>query len=247
MAFIDDHKELGFSQQARQPQPNPSALRAKDIPDAFNRHWISEENAKASPGLAAVGSFLGNAQQMFADANERRTMVDVYKTQAANERDVETLVGKIEQKLSGEMASTRRTLAASKGGIQGSIDQIGALKPDAYAPEIRAAFKAMTLAEAQAAISEAVDNNDRQTLAAVLDAPFYTTGLPADLRAALKNRYLSRLAPEQMRLLAEHDKAEQFLAKAEKQILPTITSLYEGTGKHKAAQELLAQIQATYE
>jgi len=116
----------------------------------------------------------------------------------------------------------------------------------AYAPEIRAAFKAMTLAEAQAALSEAVDNNDRQTLSAVLDAPTLTTGLPADLRAALKNRYLSRLAPDAMKLLAEHDKAEQRLSAAEKQILPTITSLYEGTGKHKQAQETLAQINASY-
>ncbi len=84
-------------------------------------------------------------------------------------------------------------------------------------------------------------------MAAVLEAPTLTTGLPADLRAALKNRYLNRVAPQQMQLLAEHEKGEQFLAKAERLILPTITSLYEGTGKHKQSQELLAQIQASYE
>ena len=77
MSFIDDHKELNHSRQAPQAQPNPSALLAKDIPDAFNRHWISEENAKASPGLAALRTFLGNAQTMLGEANTRRTMVDV--------------------------------------------------------------------------------------------------------------------------------------------------------------------------
>jgi len=183
---------------------------------------------------------------MLGEANTRRTMVDVYKTQAANERDVETLVSKVHQRLFDGVAPTRRAIADGKANIQRSIDQIGALKEDAYAPEIRAAFKSMTPAEAQAALSEAVDNNDRQTLSAVLDAPTLTTGLPSDLRAALKTRYLTRLAPDQMRLLAEHDKGEQFLAKAEKLILPTITSLYEGTGKHKAAQETLAQIRASY-
>ncbi len=100
---------------------------------------------------------------------------------------------------------------------------------------------------AQTALSVAVDNNEVQTLAAVLDAPTLTTGLSPVLRKALKNRYLTRLAPQQMQLLAEHEKAEQLLAKAELQLLPTVTSLYEGTGKHKQSQELLAQIQAKYD
>jgi len=79
-----------------------------------------------------------------------------------------------------------------------------------------------------------------------LDAPTLTTGLPADLRAALKTRYQTRLAPQEMALLEEHEKAEKYLARAERLILPSTTELYQGTGKYKEAQEILASIQASY-
>lgn len=229
-----------------QPQPNPTAMRQQEIADIFNKEWVSENNAKASPGLAAVRSYLGSAQQYLGEGNTRRSIPDTMKTQAANERDIETLVGQIEKRLFDGVAPTRRALADSKASVQSSIDSISALKPDAFAAEIRAAFKAMKPADAQTTLSEAVDNNDVQTLSAVLDAPTLTTGLPADLRAALKTRYQTRLTPQQMQLLAEHEKAEQLLDKAERSILPTITSFYEGTGKHKQAQEILASIKASY-
>jgi len=246
MSYVDDHKELSFSRQAPQPQPNPTPMTMKEIPDAFNINWVSEESAKASPGLAALRSFLGSAQTMFGEANMRRSIVDVYQTQAANARDIENLVGKIEQRIFDGVAPTRRALAESKASIQSNIDNISALKPDSYSAEIRAAFKMMKPEAAQSALSEAVDSNDVQTLAAVLDAPTLTTGLSAELRAALKNRYQTRLAPQQMQLLAEHEKAEQRLENAERLILSTTTALYEGTGKHKQAQETLAQIKASY-
>jgi hypothetical protein len=247
MAFVDDHKELNYNRPAPQSQPNPTAMKTQEVPDIFNANWISEESSKASPGLAAVRSYLGSCQTMFGEANMRRSLPDVYQTAAANERDVETLVGKIEKRLFDGLAPTRRALADSKASIQSSIDSIGALKPDAYAAEIRAAFKAMNQEDAQTALSVAIDRNEVQTLSAVLDAPTLTTGLAPELRAALKNRYLIRLAPQQMQLLKEHEKGEQLLAKAELQILPTTTSLYEGTGKHKEAQEKLRQIKASYD
>ncbi len=131
MAFESDKKNPSYNRQAPQSQPNPTGLKTQEVPDIFNPHWVSEENAK-SPGLGALRNFLGNAQTMFGEANIRRSLPDVYQTQAANERDIETLVGKIENKVFDGVAPTRRALADGKANIQSSIDSIGALKPDPY-------------------------------------------------------------------------------------------------------------------
>jgi len=152
MAFaVDDHKDFGFSRQAPQPQPNPTAMKTFVIRDAFNIHWISEESANKAVGLASTRSFLGSAQEMLKQANLRRSIPDTMKTIAANERDIETLVGQIESKLFAGHKAARAALASSKASVQSNIDSISALKSDAYAPEVRAAFKAMSLADAQTA------------------------------------------------------------------------------------------------
>ena len=248
MAFQGD--QPGFQPtpnfQSAAPLPNPVTMGRIETPDQFNAEYISAEDAGTNPGLSAVRTFLGNANAEFGTINRRRETVDVYATQAANEREVEQLVGKAERKLTDGLKAARAQLAEGTARVQAKIDAMVSFKGDDYAPEIRAAFKAMPVEQRQAALSEAVDNMDTSTLAAVLDAPTITTGLSPELRAALKGRFLQRLCPDHLATLEKHKKAAAYLDNAEKLMRPTIVSMYAGTGKHQEAQRILAEVRASY-
>jgi hypothetical protein len=232
--------------QPAQPQPNPVSMGKIDLPDQFNPEYISADDASANPGLSAARTFLALAQSEFGTINRRRETVDVYATQAANEREVEQLVGKAEKKLWDGFKAARDQLDEGTAKVRANIASMANLKPDDYAPEIRAAFKAMPLEQREAALSEAVDNLDTSTLAAVLDAPTITTGLLPELRAAMKGRFLQLVCPDHLALLEKHHKAASYLDNAEKLIGPTVVNMYGGTGKHKEAQRILAEVRASY-
>ena len=85
--------------------------------------------------------------------------------------------------------------------------------PSRYASEIRAHLKSLSKSEGRQAISEAIENNDTETLVSVLGAPHYLSGLTKEEYVGFRHRYQEKYFPDLLLKLEQSKKALQLIDK----------------------------------
>lgn len=225
-------------------QPNPTPLKPVGLPDSFNCEWVSQEDANSNSGLAAVRRVLGEGAETLNSLNTLRAKPNPLETVARNHANIENLVNQATGKLSRNHDEAMRALTNAESELTAKVATAANLKPDPYAAEIRASFKAMKLQDRQAALSQAVEDQNRQVLSAVMDAPEIVTGIPAQHTIALREKFNRDVAPFEMAQLDKLKDASKHLTKYFGDIYSTVPKFYAGlqTAKGKEANELAARL-----
>lgn len=124
-------------------------------------------------------------------------------------------LGGMARKYDAEVTTTITRLGAifreAVNDVQRRIDEKVDLKPDAFASEIRAAFRLMKSTEQAELLGRLARENRGAELAAIVKAPLTLTGLTEETRAQFEGAILSIHAREEM---AEREQIEAVFSEA---------------------------------
>jgi hypothetical protein len=121
------------------------------------------------------------------------------ETDAAHVKRVATAAAKFAKESEAALARANAHLQTGLATIAQRVKAKVRLVPDAYASEIRAAYRAMPEQEKLATLKELVDGNRGPEFAAIIKAPRTLTGLPEAQRKQYEDSFISTHAPEEMR------------------------------------------------
>ena len=111
---------------------------------------------------------------------------------------------------------------------EGFLEAMGGFKAGSQAAEIRGVLRGMAEQERQAAIGDAVESLDEELLACILSSHPLALGVSADFKAAMRNRYIAKVAPD---ALAEREllaKTRAVLQAAHPHVMRTIEAASSG-------------------
>ena len=155
------------------------------------------------------------ARRLQAELNRLALGAEALNNVAANRSPLDTpeahalKVGRMSKKFDAEVSATINRAAdiwrEGRRDAERRIDEKVNLKPDAFAAEIRAAFRGMDSKARHKLISELVDGNRGPELAALVKAPTSLTGLPEQERAAYEKAIMARHASAELEELQQLD------------------------------------------
>lgn len=129
------------------------------------------------------------------------------ETEAAHTKKVATMARKLDQEVTAAINRAGMILKEGSHNLQRRIDERVNLKPDAFAAEIRATFRAMSRKDQLKLMGELVRENRGPELAAIVKAPSILTGLSADEQARFEQAILGMHAPDEMAEMADLNEA----------------------------------------
>lgn len=129
-----------------------------------------------------------------ATINNVRAQRSPYDTPSAHALKVAKMARKLNQELVASINRSHHILAEGEKDLQRRIDAKVDLKPDAFASEIRAAFRGLDSKAKANLIKELVDNNRGPEMAAIVKAPPILTGISEQQRAAYEQMIIGKHA-----------------------------------------------------
>lgn len=145
--------------------------------------------------LRAEVSRLSNGAAALDGVNANRSPLE---TEEAHAVKVATLARKFDREVTAVMNRIGEIASAGAKDVQHRIDQKIDLKPDAFAGEIRAAFRSLNSAGRAKLVNELVEGNRGPELAAIVKAPGILTGISDDQRARYEEMIISKHAPAEL-------------------------------------------------
>ena len=182
---------------SKTPHPKTQALRAlvaripTNHPEAFKPpHVQLQGNVER---LAAAAEALSNLH----------SIRNPTETDGAHTKKVSTAAARLKAEAEAMLSRMNTTVHTGMDAIQKSINAKVKLNPDAYAPEIRAAFRGKSQVEKFKLLGELVESNRGPELAAIVRAPDTLTGLTKEHKDRFAAAIVARHAPDE----AEAEKA----------------------------------------
>lgn len=145
--------------------------------------------------LQAEVNRLRNGAEALDNVNGNRNPVD---TDAAHAVKVANMARKFDREITAAM---NRMGEITRGGVQDAqrrIDEKIDLRPNAFAQEIRSAFRALDSKGKAKLIGELVEQNRGPELAAIVKAPSVLTGISDEQRAVYEKMIVSKHAPAEL-------------------------------------------------
>lgn len=176
--------------------PNVSAIAAivERLPQHPSTESIRSEAAKLRERAVALD----------AVHSSRNPLV----TPAAHALNVAKLGRTLDKETTAALNRTIADVSSRREGIDRRIADKVNLRPDAFASEIRIAFRALPAAERLPLVSRMIEEKRGPELAAILDAPTLLTGLTAEQSSAFRLQMMSTHAAAE---LAEMEQLEEAL------------------------------------
>jgi hypothetical protein len=134
------------------------------------------------------------------NVNKTRSPLD---TPAAHALKVAKLARSFDKETTDALNRATRIWADAYKDTQTRIDDKVNLRPDAFAPEIRAAFRTLSSKAKADLITQLVKENRGPELAAIVKAPAVLTGITDEARAAYENMMLVTYAAPEVDELAK--------------------------------------------
>jgi hypothetical protein len=134
------------------------------------------------------------------NVNRTRSPLD---TPAAHALKVAKLARSFDKETTDALNRATRIWADAYKDTQTRIDDKVNLRPDAFAPEIRAAFRTLSSKAKADLITQLVKENRGPELAAIVKAPAVLTGITDEARAAYENMMLVTYAAPEVDELAK--------------------------------------------
>lgn len=162
---------------------------------------VAERMTRNMPGHPVALSLQGVINRLSSGAlaldnvNANRSPLE---TEGAHALKVAGLARKLDKEVTTSMNRLGEILREGVNDVQRRIDQKIDLMPDAFASEIRAAFRGLNGKERSKLINELVDGNRGPELAAIVNAPSVLTGTTDDQRARYMRAIVAKHAPAEL-------------------------------------------------
>jgi hypothetical protein len=183
-------------------KPNRRNPMVKAIEAIAQRMTSGLPDHKSALQMQAEVNRLKLRAEALDNVNLTRSPLD---TEAAHALKVAKLARSFDKEVIDTINRTSRIYAEAYKETQSRIDDKVNLRPDAFAPEIRAAFRTLSGAQKSDLITRLVKENRGPELAAIVKAPAVLTGLTDEARDAYERMMLSTHAAPDVDELAKLD------------------------------------------
>ena len=218
------------------PKHNPEVV---DLPKAFQ----SPPEAM-HPGQIDYASFGDNAAlKRASDAlqygwnealaiNTLRANPHDEDRAATHDRKVCERVDAFDRSFAETFDNANADLKAELRAVEAELERKAGLKPNpAHFDAITASFHGMKPELRMATISDLIAQGDHASLATLIEAPLFLTGLTAEVRDAIKTRVLNKVDPQAVALSDQLKLAIERMDNASYASLPMRAQLRAGTGQ----------------
>lgn len=185
------------------PHPKVRALRA--IAEHLTDHLPSGDIDSRWWVLHGVVSHLAEGAEALGNLHAIRNPVE---TDGAHIKRVAEAAVKFGKEAEAVLGRANKTVQDGYTDIEKRVRQKVRLAPDAYASEVRQAWRGMSEKEKVNALKELIDGNCGPELAAIIKAPSILTGMAEKHRQEYESAFIAKHAPEELR--ARESLAEAF-------------------------------------
>lgn len=119
-------------------------------------------------------------------------------TDGAHLKRVSLAASRLGRETTATINRIARITAEGRSDIAARVRVKARLAPDAYASEIRAAYRAMTPTEKTTTLRELIEQNRGPEVAAIIKAPILLTGMSEHHRQQYEAAFISKNAPDEM-------------------------------------------------
>lgn len=113
------------------------------------------------------------------------------------------------------------------------LDAMGGFKPHPQGAEIRGVLRGMNEQERQGAIGNAIEAMDEELLSAILPSHPLTLGVSGEFKAAMRNRYIQKIAPDALKQRENLARTKAALEAAHPYIMQTFDAASSGIEKYQ--------------
>jgi len=188
--------------------PRFEGLQKIDAPNQLHPAHIPEDQAENISGVGWARNFLQEASKAWNGINDMRVNRDPEHTEDAHVLRINEQVQKQAQRLEQSLDKAREHLNMSRTKYRQEIADAAKLDDSRHGAEIRSVIRAMKPEERQTAILQAMQEDDRETLAAALSGPAIAAGLTREQQKNLRDKFEQRVAPKAFEALAAVNRAE---------------------------------------
>jgi len=188
--------------------PRFEGLQKIDAPNQLHPAHVPEEQAENVAGVGWARSFLQEANTAWEGINSLRTNRDPEVTEDGHVLRVNKTVQEQAQRLEKSLDKARSNLNMARTKYRQEIADLAKLDDTRHGAEIRSVIRAMKPEERQTAILQAMQEDDRETLAAALSGPAIAAGLTREQQKNLRDKFEKRVAPKAFEALAAVNRAE---------------------------------------
>lgn len=151
---------------------------------------------------------------------------------ATHDRKVRERVDGFDRSFAEKFDNANAGLKAELRAVEAELERKAGLKSNpAHFDAITAAFYSMKPGQRMATINELIEQGDNASLATLIDAPLFLTGLTADVRDAIKLRVLHKVDPQGLSLSNQLKLAIERMDNAANASLTMRAQLRAGTGQ----------------
>lgn len=158
------------------------------------------DNHKTGQQLQAEVTRLSRAADALDRLNQTRNPLD---TPAAHAMKVAKSARTFSQEVTATFNRAVKVWGAAYGDLQARIIDKTNLRPDAFAGEIRAAFRTMSSKQKMDLIQELIEENRGPELAAIVKAPSMLTGISEEQKQSYEKSFVARHASAELDELAK--------------------------------------------
>jgi hypothetical protein len=180
------------------PAEVPELPKAFHLPhSALHRDQFAGDNA----AIKLMADTVGGAWEVGNTINELRANPNPEHRAATHDRVVREKVESERTKFIGKFERAKAGLAAELKRVESDLLAKSGLKPNpVHFDAITAAFHGMKPAQRVETINELIEQGDHASLATLIEAPLFLTGLNAEQRDAIKQRVYLKVDPKGVEL-----------------------------------------------
>ena len=178
------------------------------LPKAFHAPngyiHAGQVEAEAFPGnaaLSAASAALGYGREEAEAINELRANPDDEDRAATHDRKVRERIDNFERTFAERFDNAKAGVENELKRTEADLVEAAGLKPNsAHFDAITSAFHQMKPEQRAATIAELIDQGDHASLATLIDAPLFLTGLTAEVRDSIRERVFHKVNPQAVKL-----------------------------------------------
>ena len=164
--------------------------------------------------------------------NKLRTSPHDEDRAATHDRKVRERVDAFDRSISQKFDGAKNELKAELRAVEGELDRKAGLKANpVHFDAITAAFHGMKPEQRIQTLNELIEQGDNASLATLIEAPLFLTGLPPEVRDGIKARVFAKVDPQGLALRDQLNLAIERMEAASFASLPMRAQLRAGTGQ----------------
>ncbi len=217
------------------PQHNPDVV---ELPTAFDEPHESIHSGQIdyagfdnNPALKRASDSLGFGRVEASAINQLRVNPNPEHRAALHDRTVREACDKFDRSLAEKFDGAKAALLVELSSVEAALTTKAGLKSNPiYVDAITSSFFNMNAEKRMATLTELIEQCDGASLATLIAAPLFITGLTAESRDSIKERLFRRVDPKGLALRNQLNVALARLENASLASLPMRAKLRAGTG-----------------